>query len=257
MAEIAKQADKAAAEGKPWNTARMVEEAAKVPLCFHPGDQWLYGCSHDVLGRLIEVISGKTLGVFLKETIFDPLGLVDTAFYIPKKKQSRAARAYRLEKDGLKLIENFGPGFENDPASPDAPVFESGGGGLCSTMADVAKFAQMLLNNGKAGEERILSRKTIDLIRANHVDPSILDPSFFPHMSGYGYGLGVRTMLNTAKAGLNSSPGEWAWDGMLGTWYCVDPAEDMTALFFVQIMSGINDQLQRGFVQTVYSAIDD
>ena len=253
MAQLSKRADKAAAAGKPWNTARMIEEAAKVPLCFHPGDRWMYGFSHDVLGGLIEIISGKTLGVYLKETIFDPLGMSDTAFFIPQKKQSRAAKAYRLDKGGLKLTTEFG----HDPASSAPPAFESGGGGLCSTMADVAKFAQMLLHNGKAGAERILSRKTIELIRTNHVDVPLLEPSFFPHMTGYGYGLGVRTMLNTAKAGLNGSPGEWAWDGMLGTYYLVDPAENMTALFFIQLLSGINDQLQRGFVQTVYSAIDD
>ncbi|MDR0475811.1 MAG: beta-lactamase family protein [Treponema sp.] len=257
MAEIFEEANKAEAEGRPWDTAKMIEESARVPFCFHPGDQWMYGFSHDILGRLIEVISGKTLGVYLKETIFDPLGLKDTAFFIPKEKQGCAAKAYRLENDGLKLAEGFGPVFENDPASFKGPAFESGGGGLCSTMADCALFAQMLLHNGKAGGERILSRKTVELIRANHVPLSILEPSFFPHMAGYGYGLGVRTMLDTAKAGLNGSAGEWAWDGMLGTYYLVDPAEDMTALFFIQLLSGINDRLQRGFVQTVYSAIDD
>ena len=258
MGELWKKSGKSASSGKQWDSARMIEETAKVPLCFHPGEGWLYGFSHDVLGRLIEVITGKKLGVYLKETFFDPLGLKDTAFYIPKDKQSRAAKAYALDKKGLQPAAGK---FGRDPASAEAPAFESGGGGLCSTMADVAKFAQMLLNSGKAGnaggKNRILSRKTIDLIRTNHVDLSILDPSFFPHMTGYGYGLGVRTMLNTARAGLNGSIGEWAWDGMMGTWYCVDPAEDMTALFFIQLMSGINDQLQRGFVQTVYSAIDD
>jgi CubicO group peptidase (beta-lactamase class C family) len=212
----------------------------------------MYGYSHDVLGRLIEVISGKTLGAYLKETIFDPLGLKDTGFYIPKEKQSRAAKAYQLTPKGLKAA-----GLGRDPASPNPPVFESGGGGLCSTMADCGKYARMLLNNGKLDGKRILSRKTIDLIRENHCDIAKLEPSFFPHMTGYGYGLGVRTMLDTAKAGLNGSVGEWAWDGMLGTYYCVDPAEDMAALFFIQLMSGINGDLQRGFVQCVYGAIDD
>jgi CubicO group peptidase (beta-lactamase class C family) len=212
----------------------------------------MYGFSHDVLGRLIEVISGKTLGEYLAETIFKPLGLKDTAFYVPKEKQNRVAKAYSLGLKGLTEIVD-----DHDNASPNPPAFESGGGGLCSTMADCARYAQMLLNNGRLGNERILSRKTIELIRANHCEISMLRPSFFGHMTGYGYGLGVRTMLNTAEAGLNGSVGEWAWDGYMGTYYCVDPQEDMTALFFIQLVSGINSDLQRGFVQTVYGAIDD
>jgi len=252
MGEIQEKAAKDARVGKPWNTAKMVDEAAKTPLCFHPGEQWIYGFSHDVLGRLIEVISGKTLGEYLAETIFKPLGLNDTAFYVPQEKQNRVVTPYLLGPKGLEKVED-----ENDNASVNPPAFESGGGGLCSTMGDCAKYAQMLLNNGKLGNERILSRKTIELIRTNHCEISKLKPSFFGHMTGYGYGLGVRTMLSTAESGLNGSVGEWAWDGYMGTYYCVDPAEEMTALFFIQLVSDINSDLQRGFVQTVYGAIDD
>jgi len=253
MMETQKKAAKDAKAGKPWNTARMVDEAAKTPLCFHPGEQWMYGFSHDVLGRLIEVISGKTLGEYLAETIFKPLGIKDTAFYVPQEKQNRVVTPYSLGPKGLQAVKDEG----DDNASVNPPAFESGGGGLCSTMPDCAKYAQMLLNNGKLGNERILSRKTIELIRTNHCETSMLRPSFFGHMTGYGYGLGVRTMLSTAESGLNGSLGEWAWDGYMGTYYCVDPAEEMTALFFIQLVSGINSDLQRGFVQTVYGAIDD
>jgi len=253
MADLNKKAARDEACGKPWNTERMISEAAKTPLCFHPGDQWMYGFSHDILGRLIEVISNKKLSDYLSETIFKPLGLADTAFYVPKEKQERVVKPYRYGPKGLSEITDM----EHDNAAAEAPAFESGGGGLCSTMADCSRYAQMLLNNGKLGNERILSRKTIELIRANHCDESLLRPSFFPHMGGYGYGLGVRTMLDTAKAGLNGSAGEWAWDGYMGTYYLVDPEEEMTALFFIQLVSGINSELQRGFVQTVYGAIDD
>jgi CubicO group peptidase (beta-lactamase class C family) len=253
MGKIYEKAEKDAKSGKPWNTARMIDEAAKTPLCFHPGEQWMYGFSHDVLGRLIEVISGKTLGEYLAETIFKPLGIKDTAFFVPQEKQNRVVTPYSLGPNGLKKVKDE----VNDNATPNPPAFESGGGGLCSTMEDCAKYAQMLLNNGKLGNERILSRKTIELIRTNHCEISMLRPSFFGHMTGYGYGLGVRTMLSTAESGLNGSVGEWAWDGLMGTYYCVDPAEEMTALFFIQLLSGINSDLQRGFVQTVYGAIDD
>jgi CubicO group peptidase (beta-lactamase class C family) len=253
MGKIYEKAEKEAKAGKPWNTARMIDEAARTPLCFHPGEQWMYGFSHDVLGRLIEVISGHTLGEYLADSIFKPLGLNDTAFYVPQEKQNRVVTPYSLGPNGLKAIKDAG----NDNASVNPPAFESGGGGLCSTMDDCAKYAQMLLNNGKLGNERILSRKTIELVRTNHCETSMLKPSFFGHMVGYGYGLGVRTMLNTAESGLNGSVGEWAWDGYMGTYYCVDPTEEMAALFFIQLVSGINSDLQRGFVQTVYGAIDD
>jgi CubicO group peptidase (beta-lactamase class C family) len=252
MGEVYGKSAKDEKKGNPWNTERMVNEAAKTPLCFHPGEQWMYGFSHDILGRLIEVISGKKLSEYLAETIFGPLGLKDTAFFVPQEKQDRMVKPYRLGPKGLEEIND-----DHDNASPNPPAFESGGGGLCSTMADCARYAQMLLNNGKLMNERILSRKTIELIRTNHCDPEMLKPSFFGHMTGYGYGLGVRTMLNTAQAGLNGSVGEWAWDGYMGTYYLVDPAEEMTALFFIQLVSGVNSDLQRGFVQTVYSAIDD
>jgi CubicO group peptidase (beta-lactamase class C family) len=253
MYEIAKKALADEKKGKPWNTARKIDEAAKAPLSFHPGEQWMYGFSHEVLGRLIEVISGKTLGEYMAETIFKPLGLNDTAFYVPEEKQNRVVKPYVL---GPKGLEDWTP-QGRDNTSPIPPAFEAGGAGLCSTMIDCSRYAAMLLNDGKLGNERILSRKTIELIRTNHCDPSILNPAFFGHMTGYGYGLGVRTMMNTAEAGLNGSLGEWAWDGMMGTYYLVDPAEEMIALFFIQLVSGINSDLQRGFVQTVYSAIDD
>ncbi|GHT96575.1 hypothetical protein FACS1894141_6880 [Spirochaetia bacterium] len=162
MAEIHGKAARDAAKGKPWNTAQMIDATAKAPLCFHPGEYWMYGFSHDVLGRLIEVISGKTLGQYMQEVIFDPLGLKDTAFYVPQEKRSRLAKPYEVTKKGLVELKLTG----RDPGAViAAPAFESGGGGLASTLDDVGRYAQMLLNAGKLDGERVLSRKTIDLIR--------------------------------------------------------------------------------------------
>ena len=121
MEEIQKKSVKDAMKGKPWNTARMAEEAASVPLCFHPGDHWLYGFSHDILGRLIEVISGKTLGEYLSDTIFKPLGLKDTSFFVPPEKRERLVKPYRFGPKGLEEIKNM----LDDPASPQPPAFES------------------------------------------------------------------------------------------------------------------------------------
>jgi CubicO group peptidase (beta-lactamase class C family) len=244
-----------AARGKPWTTARVVDEAAKVPLCFHPGEYWMYGFSHDILGRLIEVISGKSLGTYLKDTILDPLGLTDTAFYVPAEKQPRLAAVYTHTESGLERLREpdwVDPGKEKAP-----PAYESGGGGLVSTLADMAKYGRLLVKGGKLGDLRILSRKTVDLIRQNHVKPEVMSSFAFPQMAGYGYGLGVRTMQDKVPAGLNGSLGEWAWGGKLGTWYCIDPVEDLVAVFLIQRFPGGNDNLPKRFAQTVYGAIDD
>ncbi|MDR2534873.1 MAG: beta-lactamase family protein [Treponema sp.] len=243
-----------AAQGKPWTTARIVDAAARIPLCFHPGEYWMYGFSHDVLGRLIEAVSSKSLGKYMEETIFAPLGLRDTQFYVPAEKRSRLTKAYSPTKTGFQEV----TGLNSDPGSvSDPPAFESGGGGLASTLDDVGRFAQMLLNFGKLEDIRILSRKTIDLIRQNHVLPAHIQNFGFSSMAGYGYGLGVRTMRDTDAAGLNGSVGEWAWDGMLGTWYCVDPTENLVAVFLIQRSPGGNDDLPKRFAQTVYAALDD
>jgi CubicO group peptidase (beta-lactamase class C family) len=235
----------------------MVDEAAKVPLCFHPGEQWMYGFSHDVLGRLIEVLSGKKLGRYMEETIFQPLGMTDTAFFVPREKQDRVVTPYFWSPEGLKEISDFAAFMGSEPASPTPPAFEMGGAGLNSTLEDMGRYGSMLLNMGRLDNARILSRKTIDLIRQNHVMPSLIKKFGFPGQAGYGYGLGVRTMTDRPAAGINGSDGEWAWDGALGTWYCVDPAEELTAVFLIQRSPGGNEDLPKRFAQTVYGAIDD
>ncbi|MDR0524639.1 MAG: beta-lactamase family protein [Spirochaetaceae bacterium] len=244
----------AASSGPPPAAAELVDAAARGPLCFQPGEHWMYGFSHDVLGRLIEVISGQRLGAYMAETIFEPLGLRDTQFYVPTEKRSRLTKVYAPTETGLKEVR----GFTSDPGSTAVPpAFESGGGGLASTLDDIGRYGLMLLRNGKLGGTRILSRKTIALIRQNQVSTDQIKRFGFPSMTGYGYGLGVRTLLDPGAAGLNGSIGEWAWDGMLGTWYCVDPQEDLVAVFLVQRQPGGNEDLPKRFAQTVYAAIDD
>jgi CubicO group peptidase (beta-lactamase class C family) len=243
------------AREQPLTTRQMMDAAAGVPLCFQPGERWMYGFSHDVLGGIIEVITGKKFSAYMAEAVFEPLGLKDTAFYVPEEKQPRLARAYRLTEQGLTEISEFG--FLNDAFASRPPVYESGGAGLTSTLDDVGRYGLMLLHSGKLDGERILSRKTIDLIREKHVMPAVGGSYGFLQLLGYGYGLGVRTMLDTAAAGLNGSAGEWAWDGMLGTWYCVDPAEDLVAVFLIQRTPGGHDDLPKRFAQTIYGAIDD
>jgi CubicO group peptidase (beta-lactamase class C family) len=240
--------------GGNGTTAGIVDAVAEAPLCFHPGEYWMYGFSHDILGRLVEVISGKRLGEYLAETIFTPLGLEDTAFYVPREKRSRLARAYTLAETGLMEIH----GLATDPGEYSAPpAFESGGGGLVSTLDDMGRYGNLLLNFGKLDRYRLLSRKTIELIRQNHTNPAHIRAWGFKAQQGYAYGLGVRAMDNIAAAGLNGSPGEWGWDGMLGTYFCVDPEEELVAVFMIQRIPGSLEDLAKRFAQTVYGAIDD
>ncbi|MBR6321490.1 MAG: beta-lactamase family protein, partial [Lachnospiraceae bacterium] len=179
----------------------------ELPLAFEPGEKWMYGFSIDVLGAVIEVLSGKTLGEYLKENIFDPLGMTDTGFFVPAEKQHRIATIYHIKEDMRPNPREF---------TSEKPAFESGGGGLFSTVKDYSRFAQMLLHGGTLDGKRILGRKTIDLISTDHLTPEQQATHNWDTQRGYGYGLGVRVMTNPEIAGINGSVGEWGWDGAFG-----------------------------------------
>lgn len=234
-------------------TLERAELAAQVPLAFHPGDGWLYGYSSDVLGALIEVISGKRLGEYMKEAVLDPLGLTDTAFFVPPEKRSRLITCYSYDGNALTP-------YEDRPAPDAPPAFESGGGGVYSTMGDIARFSRMLLQKGTLDGVRILSRKTVDLIRRNHLNEEQMKQFhslFYPRFQGYGYGLSVRVMMHPEADGINGSVGEWGWDGAMGTWHFIDPEEDMVAVFMMQRLPGGHEDIPKRFIQTVYGAIKD
>ena len=203
------------ASGKPFPGA--VEYAnlvGQLPLAFEPGEKWMYGFSIDVLGAVLEVLSGKTLGEYLKENILDPLGMKETGFFVPPEKMDRVATLYYIN-DGMKPQERW--------YKSEKPAFESGGGGLYSSVHDYSRFAQMLLHGGTLDGVRILGRKTVDLISTDHLTPEQRKGDSWETQRGYGYGLGVRVMTNPELAGINGSVGEWGWDGSFGNWFCVDP----------------------------------
>ena len=223
--------------------------AKNVGLAFHPGEKWLYGYSHDILGALICALTGKTFGEFLQEEIFEPLGMNDTGFWVPPKKADRLSKIYKID-DANRIIE--AQGYTDSFLAPKK--LESGGGGMVSTLGDYEKFANMLLNGGTFGDTHILGRKTIELMTTNQLSQEQL--SYFKmNRLGYGYGLGVRTMMNLGKEGHNGSIGEFGWSGMAGTWFCVDPAEDMSAVFMAQMIPGKFDHLSR-ILPVIYSAIE-
>ena len=219
----------------------------QLPLAFEPGERWMYGFSIDILGAVIEVLTGRTLGAYLKETIFDPLGMTDTGFFVPAGKQDRIATLYHIN-DGMK------PDDPNYPSS--GPDFESGGGGLFSTVRDYSRFAQMLLHGGTLDSVRILGRKTVDLISTDHLTPEQRRSDNWDTQRGYGYGLGVRVMTHPELADINGSVGEWGWDGAFGNWFCVDPKEKLTCVYLTTNLPGEHYRFIPKLMASMYASLD-
>jgi CubicO group peptidase (beta-lactamase class C family) len=213
--------------------ADRVRRFAALPLAHQPGDRWTYGVSHDVLGRLVEVISGQPFDVYLQQRIFAPLEMVDTGFSVRPQNRSRLGPIYSLDgRAGLQRTED-----SRDPATP--PAYCSPGGGLVSTAADYARFCQMLLDGGTFGRERLLGRKTVELMTANQWagDESPYAPTSVGRtiLGGYGFGLGVRTLVDVAQAGVPGSVGEFGWSGAYSTYFWIDPREQLFGIFLIQL----------------------
>jgi CubicO group peptidase (beta-lactamase class C family) len=212
-----------------------IKRLARLPLLFNPGERWNYGLNIDVLGYLIEIISGKPLDQFLKERIFEPLGMKDTFFYVPSDKVDRLATAYTwYEGKGLAPFPctpiTEGPfSYSADyPVSGPKKLF-SGGGGLCSTAADYARFCQLMLNKGKCGKTQLISRKSIELMTHDQLGPKFPEQAF-----GLGFGIdGVKTPLHAL-----GSAGQYEWGGFFYTAFTIDPKEDMITVFMAQLHPG-------------------
>lgn len=234
-----------------------VARLCRQPLLHQPGARWSYGVSFDVLGYLVEVISGRPFDVFLQERILGPLGMVDTAFQVPKDKLSRFAAMYSPDSEGkLQLMD----GPEESPFGGDVTLF-SGGGGLVSTMVDYQLFVDMLrLRGGYPGGE-LLGRKTFDLMVTNHMDGDLASngqPSFSETtFEGIGFGLGMSVMLDPAKAKIVGSPGEFAWGGAASTGFWVDPVEDLTVILMTQLLPSNTYRLRRELRVLSYQALVD
>lgn len=244
----------------------LVDNLCKFPLAFQPGTQWYYSVSIDVIGRLIEIISGKTLSDFLRETIFEPLGMTDTGFYVPKEKQKRVAAMYggvdlwgeNVSWSTLMDVWERGVNEHLDVSDTDPidnPNFARGGSGLKSSAEDYFHFAQMLLNKGELNGHRILGPKTVDFMHLNHLDPSLLPIGFANFkLPGIGFGLGSRVVLNTAEDQLIGSNGAYGWAGAAKTYYWVDPKEEIIGLFLTQYMCNFST-IERAFQALVYQSI--
>jgi CubicO group peptidase (beta-lactamase class C family) len=228
------------------SNADQVASLSKLPLLHQPGTKWEYSRSTDVVGRLVEVLSGMSLGQFLQQQLFAPLGMTDTAFHVPQPQQSRLAESFAKDPDtgtGVQLVN-----------VKSAPKFESGGGGLVSTAADYARFLQMMLNSGRFDGVRFLSRKTVELMTADHLGPITGAPDLL--LPGYGFGLGFAIRLQPGISHVPGSVGQYFWGGLAGTTFWVDPAEQLFAIMMIQA-PGQRDYFRTLFRDLVYAAFDD
>ena len=251
----------------------LIDELATLPLAFQPGTRWHYSVGIDVAARLIEVLSGVSLGEFLQQRLFDPLGMSDTRFGVPDDQLGRVAAMYGLPDlvgenySAIELMEAALNGFnERIDVSVTYPtstpeVFQRGGLGLFSTAADYMKFAQMLANDGRIDRsgsgERLIGRKTLELMHSNHVPLELLPYEVLGIPSpGMGFGLGSRVMLDVAQTAGPGSVGEYGWAGAAKTYFWVDPAEELVGLFMSQYMTGMLLP-DRDLRSLAYQAIDD
>ena len=214
-----------------------IRAMSQVPIAFEPGTHFLYGFGHELVAGLIEVASGKTVGQFLKEEIFEPLGMTSTGYRFFDDIESRMVVPY--ERD---MIGRLAPSTRNwDERHQPDEVYEAGGAGLFSTVRDYLTFTQMLANGGKHNGQQIIGRKTIDLMRQNQLCPSALEDFTNSYNAGYGYGLGVRTMMDLASGNCNTSVGEFGWTGMMGTWTAIDPSEGVSAVYMHNMLPNMEE----------------
>ncbi len=209
--------------GKPLQA--MVEGLARLPLQTQPGTRWVYSIAVDVQGYLVEKLSGQPLDVFFQTRIFDPLGMKDTAFQLPRDKVSRLARVH--DEAGGQLT----PPNDSRRGDPTIkPAGPSGGGGLFSTAGDYARFCEMLLAGGQFNGRRLLAPRTVEMIRTNHVNAEPLKTM----PPGMGWGLGFQVVMDAAAAGEPTSDGTFSWWGAAGTWFWIDPVRDLAFIGMIQ-----------------------
>ncbi|HEY0420929.1 MAG TPA: serine hydrolase domain-containing protein [Acetobacteraceae bacterium] len=237
--------------------AEVVDKAAAMPLIAQPGREWNYSIATDVLGRLVEAISGQPFGQFLRERVLLPLGMKDTDFHVAPDRLVRFAANYVPNpKGGLLMFD--------DPAKSrfgSAPRVCSGGGGLVSTAGDYMRFCQMMLNKGVLGGVRLLGRKTVELMTTNHLRGDMADmgmPRFSEsNYAGIGFGLGFSVTLDPAKAQILGSPGEYAWGGAASTAFWIDPKEEMAVVLLTQLMPSSTYPIRRELRVLTYAAVVD
>ena len=241
------------------NSAEFVERLSRLPLEFTPGARWNYSVSTDVLGIAVERISGMRLGDYFRENVFEPLGMADTAFGLAEGQNERLVDAYQYVPG--KPAKLFDGGLTSSLSQPGN--FDSGGGGLISTLADYHRFAAMLVNGGELDGARVVSPKTLALMTANHLpggqDLTALSQSMFSESqnAGVGFGLGFAMVIDPAKTLMPASKGEFYWGGAYSTAFFVDPVEKITMVFMTQVYPSSAYPVRRQLKTLIYSALTD
>jgi CubicO group peptidase (beta-lactamase class C family) len=215
-----------------------IDRVAKLPLLYQPGEGWVYSISVDIQGYLVEKLSGKSFPDFLRERIFEPLGMNDTAFYVPEAKLGRVATIYQGSAAGLTPM-------PRDPEISKPPGLPSGGGGLYSTARDYLRFSQMVLNGGELNGVRLVAPSSIELMRSNHVSDAVKNANkygigYYHMQPGLGFGYDFAILEEPLKLGSTAGKGTFLWDGVAGTWFWIDPTNDVIFVGIIQrwLLSG-------------------
>jgi CubicO group peptidase (beta-lactamase class C family) len=238
------------------NLQEMIDKLAKIPLAYQPGKGWTYSLSMDIEGYIVEKLSGQSLPDFMRDQIFTPLAMKDAGFFVPAEQRSRFATLYVANKqDGLDLDPGSATGYSAQP------TMASGGGGMVSTAEDYYHFAQMLAWGGELNGKRILSPAAVKLMTSNHLAPNLLTGEFGIGLQqmrpGFGYGYNCAVEYDPQEANLPDGKGTFLWDGAAGTWFWVDPTNDIVFVGMIQRMRGGNPNVQYLSRSTVYQALID
>jgi CubicO group peptidase (beta-lactamase class C family) len=243
----------------------LVQKVSSLPMFAEPGQLWRYSVAADIQGYIVEKLSGQSLPVFMQERIFTPLGMKDTAFYVPEEKQARLAALYDADPTTGQLVPAVEGAWRDVSKPPAAPL---GGGGLVSTAGDFARFAQMILNKGELDGVRILKPETVALMTQNHLPEGfvvttngtagVLAPATrpFPFAPGMGYGIDMAVAIDPAASGAPVGPGTVSWGGSAGTWFWIDPANNLFFVGMIQRLGGVGPGLDAQSRTLVYQALE-
>jgi CubicO group peptidase (beta-lactamase class C family) len=242
------------------NLQEFVEKLAKIPLLYQPGQGWTYSMSMDIEGYIVEKLSGQSLPDFIRDHIYTPLGMRDAGFYVPADKRERFVTLYRTGENGELVAD---PSASRRQGNYDVqPPMASGGGGMVSTAEDYYRFATMLLNQGELNGKRIIAPSTVKLMTQNHLPPELLTGKYSIGSQvmrpGFGYGYNGAVIFNPPEANLSDGKGEYFWDGAAGTWFWVDPTNDVVFVGMIQRMLGpLSPNLEYESRAIVYGALTD
>jgi CubicO group peptidase (beta-lactamase class C family) len=255
MNEIYEKINEETRAGKRIGTLELIERAAQSPLAFQPGERWLYGIGADVAGALVEVISGMSYREFLKKELLEPLGMVDTDFYVPKEKMGRFSEMYiwNEETNSLETIPWQHLGLQG--FFKERPAFESGGAGLVSTIDDYKNFAEMMMNGGVFRGKRILSEEAVKIMSTDNLTAEQKTTFDWDQCKGCGYSCLNRVLIDKEAVDNIGNLGDYGWDGWLGTYYSNDPKDKVTLLYMIQRAGGFGSYPSKDMKKIIYDAI--